>query len=255
MYHTVERWATNFLDQLNHATKLGSQLNYVQVGSTSHKQKRSILGLKTDFLHLPTQLLINTYSSASLRVIMLDYDGTLVPADKATVSSADDSGPPVGVVKLLKLLSDHPNNVVFLMSGRTRAQLSKWFGHLPNLGLAAEKGCHLRWPKRIAALCRFDAKREKDQLSVAESHEEEDENEDDDTESESESDLDIDGSSNDFVDDNDWESIIPLDDLSWKSTALEIIRAYTEQTDGSYIELKEFAITWHYERADVEYGR
>jgi hypothetical protein len=38
------------------------------------------------------------------------------------------------------------------------------------------------------------------------------------------------------------------EDISWKHTALEIIRSYTEQTDGSWIEDKEFAIVWHYEQ-------
>ena len=52
-----------------------------------------------------------------------------------------------------------------------------------------------------------------------------------------------------------WECIIALSDISWKATAMDIIRSYTEQTDGSWIEDKEFAIVWHYENADVEYGR
>lgn len=32
-------------------------------------------------------------------------------------------------------------------------------------------------------------------------------------------------------------------------------RSYTAQTDGSWIEDKEFAIVWHYEQADPEYGK
>jgi trehalose 6-phosphate synthase/phosphatase len=49
--------------------------------------------------------------------------------------------------------------------------------------------------------------------------------------------------------------MIALDDVSWKQMAIEIIRSYTEQTDGSWIEDKEFAIVWHYEQADPEYGQ
>jgi trehalose 6-phosphate synthase/phosphatase len=30
---------------------------------------------------------------------------------------------------------------------------------------------------------------------------------------------------------------------------------YTSHTDGSWIEDKEFAIVWHYARADPEYGK
>ena len=53
---------------------------------------------------------------------------------------------------------------------------------------------------------------------------------------------------------NDWECLISLDDTSWKQTALSLIASYTEQTDGSWIEPKEYAIVWHYENADPEYG-
>ena len=49
--------------------------------------------------------------------------------------------------------------------------------------------------------------------------------------------------------------MVPLEDLSWKQIALEIIGSYTEQTDGSWIEDKEYAIVWHYDNCDVEYGR
>ena len=46
-----------------------------------------------------------------------------------------------------------------------------------------------------------------------------------------------------------------LDDVSWKAAALDIIRQYTEATDGSWIEDKEYGIMWHYDQADAEYGK
>lgn len=35
---------------------------------------------------------------------------------------------------------------------------------------------------------------------------------------------------------------------------IPLFRAYTEQTDGTWIEDKEFSIVWHYEQADADYG-
>ena len=51
------------------------------------------------------------------------------------------------------------------------------------------------------------------------------------------------------------QCLISLEDVTWKETALSLIQSYTEQTDGSWIEPKEYAIVWHYENADPEYGR
>ena len=33
------------------------------------------------------------------------------------------------------------------------------------------------------------------------------------------------------------------------------LQVYTESTDGSYIESKESAVTWHYKDADPDFGR
>lgn len=56
---------------------------------------------------------------------------------------------------------------------------------------------------------------------------------------------------------DEWEAMVP--DLeatyNWKDIALDVIRGYTEHTDGSWIEDKEYAIVWHYAHADPEYGR
>lgn len=39
-------------------------------------------------------------------------------------------------------------------------------------------------------------------------------------------------------------------DSSWKEPAREIMGAYTERTDGSFLEEKESALVWHYKNAD-----
>jgi len=55
--------------------------------------------------------------------------------------------------------------------------------------------------------------------------------------------------------DKDWEVLCPTSAFSWKKIALELLKKYTENTDGAYVEDKESAIVWHYESADPEYGR
>ena len=261
MHHTVERWANGFLEQLDKATKLGSELMYHVVAASKGSKSKQVLGLRGDFVHLPTSLLTSNYAAASLRVIFLDYDGTLVAADRVASDSACGAGPPAAVVKLLKFLSDEPDTVVFLMSGRTRSVLTRHFGDLPNLGLAAEKGLFLRWPARLASACRFDRKPEESTTGAASNTEESSSESDSGSDSDEETPPPTEAATLDSpastVRTEDWECIIPLEEnySDWKSTAKEIIQAYTEQTDGSWIEDKEFAIVWHYESADVEYGR
>ncbi|XXQ30936.1 Trehalose-phosphatase [Plasmodiophora brassicae] len=55
--------------------------------------------------------------------------------------------------------------------------------------------------------------------------------------------------------DDDWEALPGLGDFSWKDTAIELMKSYSERTDGAYTEIKESALVWHYHNADPEYGR
>lgn len=48
--------------------------------------------------------------------------------------------------------------------------------------------------------------------------------------------------------------MVPLSDCAtWKPAALEVAKQFV--TDGTWIEDKEFALVWHYEDADPEYGQ
>ncbi|KAK4991970.1 threalose-6-phosphate phosphatase [Elasticomyces elasticus] len=51
-----------------------------------------------------------------------------------------------------------------------------------------------------------------------------------------------------------WENLTEKEDMSWQSKVLEVFQHYTERTQGSFIERKKIALTWHYRRADPEYG-
>lgn len=53
---------------------------------------------------------------------------------------------------------------------------------------------------------------------------------------------------------DDWENLAERTDMSWQSEVMDIFQHYTERTQGSFIERKRVALTWHYRRADPEYG-
>ncbi|KAF2729001.1 hypothetical protein EJ04DRAFT_516242 [Polyplosphaeria fusca] len=52
----------------------------------------------------------------------------------------------------------------------------------------------------------------------------------------------------------EWENLTEKTDMSWQSEVISIFQHYTEKTQGSFIERKKIALTWHYRRADPEYG-
>ncbi len=68
-------------------------------------------------------------------VLLLDYDGSLVPFASSPLIAAPDPD----LMKLLKALAARPGTRVHVVSGRARDIMDQWFGELP-VGLHAEHG-------------------------------------------------------------------------------------------------------------------
>ncbi|KAL9108400.1 MAG: hypothetical protein Q9227_006861 [Pyrenula ochraceoflavens] len=51
-----------------------------------------------------------------------------------------------------------------------------------------------------------------------------------------------------------WENLTERMDMGWQKEVMDVFQHYTEKTQGSVIERKRVALTWHYRRADPEYG-
>jgi len=75
--------------------------------------------------------------------LLLDYDGTLVPLARAPELAAPDRG----LLGLLGELATAPGLELELVSGRLRATMDDWFGHLP-VSLWAEHGF---WHRPVGA--------------------------------------------------------------------------------------------------------
>ena len=79
------------------------------------------------------------YRRSERRLILLDYDGTLVPfADHPRVAK-----PPPALIDLLSRLAADARNEVVIISGRDRPCLQEWFDHLP-VALAGEHGAWIK---------------------------------------------------------------------------------------------------------------
>lgn len=83
--------------------------------------------------------LLQKYTQADRRLLLLDYDGTLVPFVKEPSKAA----PGVEMIAVLGNLAADPKNEVFIVSGRDSYTLEGWLGNLP-IGLIAEHGAKFR---------------------------------------------------------------------------------------------------------------
>lgn len=120
--YDVNRWVADFLTRLDDAW-VTQRANTQQV-ITSKIYKN----------------LLNSYYTSKKRLILLDYDGTLVPfADKP-----EKAKPTAEVIETVKALSESPLNEVVIISGRDRDTLMKWFGPL-DVSIIAEHGA---WVKK-----------------------------------------------------------------------------------------------------------
>jgi trehalose 6-phosphate synthase/phosphatase len=85
------------------------------------------------------EIICDKFITARERLILLDYDGTLVPFEKfpgLAIPSAE-------LLTSLKNLSEIKDTQVVIISGRDRGFLKEWFGDL-NIDFAAESGYWIR---------------------------------------------------------------------------------------------------------------
>jgi trehalose 6-phosphate synthase/phosphatase len=120
--YDVQKWTTDFLDQLM-ITKKDQE------------------ALKVNILHEEdVRQIVEHFKRSHRRCILLDYDGTLAPYQKLPSMAA----PSQELIDLLKNLSSNPENEVVIISGRDVATLEKWLGKLP-LNMIAEHGACIRY--------------------------------------------------------------------------------------------------------------
>ncbi len=119
--YDVVQWANEFIDKLLSTKKL--QLKTQEKGLTYEMQKK----LASDF------------RDSDKALLLLDYDGTLVPFS----SKPEEAMPGDRLLRLLEKFTNNPRTEVVLISGRDRDTLERWFSGL-DLGLVAEHGVWIK---------------------------------------------------------------------------------------------------------------
>ena len=119
--YTVYHWANLFMDRLAHSKDLQNAM------------------ATTTLDHEILEQMLQEYTAADKRLLLLDYDGTLAPfTDDPQRATPDDD-----LIQVLKELAADPHNRVVIISGRDRTALQNWLGHLP-INFIAEHGVWLK---------------------------------------------------------------------------------------------------------------
>lgn len=119
--YDVKRWAANFINQ---------QQKLKDRNRMAHTTYLSGEAMTTVY---------DNYAKATERLLFIDYDGTLMNfhEDPQAVNPDEE------VLSLLSGLAADPKNSVVINSGRDKATLEKWLGHL-DVEMAAEHGVWMK---------------------------------------------------------------------------------------------------------------
>ncbi len=125
--YDVQRWAAHFLERLEEAVDLSRSL---AVRLLTRADRES---------------LVSAYTKARRRLLLLDYDGTLVPFSP----DPSQAVPSPHALDVLRTLCKAEGNRVVLISGRRKEDLAVWFEGLW-MTLVAENGSWFRLPGKEA---------------------------------------------------------------------------------------------------------
>jgi len=119
--YDVSRWSSDFLNSLYDIKNTQQELSVRKLSATIREK------------------LVSDYAKSKKRLLLLDYDGTLV----GFRGKPAQAGPDDEIMSLLESLSGKPRNTVVIISGRDKETLVKWLGGL-NVILIAEHGAWIK---------------------------------------------------------------------------------------------------------------
>ena len=118
----VKHWVKIYMDRLYEVKEMQNSMQTKYAGAAIKEQ------------------ITAKYTASSKRIILLDYDGTLVGFNV----NIEMAFPDEELLGIIRSLTDDPRNHVVIISGRNYETLEKWFGTLP-LDMIAEHGV---WQKK-----------------------------------------------------------------------------------------------------------
>ncbi|KAK8487636.1 hypothetical protein V6N13_063009 [Hibiscus sabdariffa] len=134
--HDVAYWSRSFFQDMERTCKDHFRRRCWGIGLSFGFR---VVALDPNFRKLSIDHIVSVYLRSKNRAILLDYDGTIMP------QTSHNKTPSAEVISIINTLSGDPKNTVFVVSGRGKDSLSKWFSPCKKLGIAAEHGYFVRW--------------------------------------------------------------------------------------------------------------
>jgi len=119
--YNILRWSNDFMNALLEIRKTQQNFSVRKLFDNTRKK------------------LISDFSKSHKRLLLLDYDGTLVGFKSKPSLAAPDKE----ITKILQNLANNQKNNVVIVSGRDKVTLDKWFAGL-NIDLVAEHGAWIK---------------------------------------------------------------------------------------------------------------
>ncbi|KAF5472937.1 hypothetical protein F2P56_009594 [Juglans regia] len=135
--HDVAYWSRSFFQDMERTCKDHFRRRCWGIGLSFGFR---VVALDPNFRKLSIDAIVSAYSRSRNRAILLDYDGTVMPQTSINKTPSQE------VLSIINMLCGDIKNVVFVVSGRGRESLGKWFSPCQKLGIAAEHGYFMRWP-------------------------------------------------------------------------------------------------------------
>ena len=176
--YNVTRWAHEFVEELMETSRASQEATRNKLIRWGERQQ-----------------MVESFQEAKNRLLILNYDGILVPYAK----DPGRARPTQELLNLLKIFREHGNTDIVIISGRSKEELDEWLGDA-QVNLTGEHGAWIREANQA-----------------------------------------------------DWQLFKPLSS-DWKQEVLPILELYTDRLPGSFIEEREYSLSWHYHKADIEHA-
>ncbi|KAK8484727.1 hypothetical protein V6N11_014476 [Hibiscus sabdariffa] len=134
--HDVAFWSRSFFQDMERTCKDHFRRRCWGIGLSFGFR---VVALDLNFRKLSIDHMESVYLRSKNRAILLDYDGTVMP------QTSHNKAPSAEVISIINTLTVETKNTVFVISGRGRESLDKWFSPCKKLGIAAEHGYFMRW--------------------------------------------------------------------------------------------------------------
>ncbi|XP_066352967.1 alpha,alpha-trehalose-phosphate synthase [UDP-forming] 5-like [Miscanthus floridulus] len=137
--HDIAYWGRSLDQDLQRAGKDHASMNFLRVGLAMNFR---IVVLGPNFQKLSPEHINPSYHRTGNRLILLDYDGTvMIPQGLHTRYPSQE------LISVLNELCLDPKNTVFVVSGRRKDELARWLAPCESLGISAEHGYFTRWSR------------------------------------------------------------------------------------------------------------